>query len=99
MVRVRAGESAPLAVIGFPVHGGPGPGETSFGEPRLRPASRSDTFARLLECAIAFDLTRGEKDALLDVVKTIASAAVCLHVEYALDHPPWELLDALVPTA
>jgi hypothetical protein len=94
MVRVSAGESAPLAVIGFPKKA-----ERLDAQPVLRPAGRADTFARLLECVIAFDLTATEKRTLLDVVEAAASAATCLHVEHALNHPPWELLDAILPAA
>ena len=86
MVRVQAGPSAPLAAIGFPLHAG-----GAF----LRPATSSEALSRLLECVIAFDLRPEEKAGLVDVAAAILRSVPCLHVEYGLEHPPWDLLDAL----
>jgi hypothetical protein len=88
MPRERAGSAAPLALIGFPVH-------ADGGELRLREATPADAFSRLLHCVFAFDLSRNEKASVLDATAAIVEAVSCMHVEYPLDRPPWELLDAL----
>jgi hypothetical protein len=87
MERVRAGSAAPLALIGFPVH-------AESGEPRLRKASEADAFSQLLHCVFAFDLSGNEKASVLEAAAAILRAVSCVYVEYPLDRPPWDLLDA-----
>ena len=87
MVRERAGSAAPLAFIGFPVH-------ADSGEARLREATPDDAFSRLLHGVFAFDLSRNEKASVLEAAAAIVRAVPCAHVEYPLDRPPWDLLDA-----
>jgi hypothetical protein len=92
MTRERAGPAAPLALIGFPVHASSG-----TGGPRLRQASTSDAHSRLLHCVFAFDLSASEKASVIEATAAIVAAVSCVHVEYPLDDPPWELLDAFRP--